>query len=346
MSSMKTILVTGAGGYIGTTMVEHLLEKGHKVIGVDRYYFGKDLLGTEVLNNQRFTYVQKDIRELVPEDMKGVDAVFDLAGLSNDPTCDLKPNLTYAINFKGGINVAECAKKAKVPRYLYSSSCSVYGLGAGTSLTEESPTNPQSAYARGKVDVEKRILELADKDFCPTILRNATVYGLSKRMRFDLVINLMTLKAWKENRIFILGGGKQWRPLVHVKDVVRGFEAAFDAPKEKVACQTFNLGSNEQNYQVFQIANIIKDLAPQVEIVQVPDDPDKRTYNVNFDKIAKVLDFKVQYTARDGAKEIIEALSYGVLDPDDPKTRTIEHYKFLLRVEDTMADLGKNGRIF
>lgn len=343
---MKTILVTGAGGYIGTTMVEEFLAKGHKVIGVDRYYFGKELLGTEVLNNQRFTFLQKDIRDLVPEDMKGVDVVVDLAGLSNDPTCDLKPNLTYSINFKGGVNVAECAKKAKVPRYIYSSSCSVYGLGAGTHLTEESPTNPQSYYAKGKIDVEKRLLELADKDFCPTILRNATVYGLSKRMRFDLVINLMTLKAWKENRIFILGGGKQWRPLVHVKDVVRGFETVMDAPVSKVGCQIFNLGSNEQNYQVFQIANIIKDLMPNVEIIKSPDDPDKRTYNVAFDKIAKELDFKVQYTARDGAKEVSEALNYGVIDPDDQKTRTIEHYKFLMRVEDTMAELAKNGRIF
>lgn len=343
---MKTILVTGAGGYIGTMMVELFLAKGHKVIGVDRYYFGKDLLGTEVLNNQRFTFVQKDIRDLAPDDMKGVDAVIDLAGLSNDPTCDLKPNLTYSINFKGGVNVAECAKKAKVPRYIYSSSCSVYGLGAGIHLTEESATNPQSYYAKGKIDVEKRLLELADKEFAPTILRNATVYGLSKRMRFDLVINLMTLKAWKENRIVILGGGKQWRPLVHVKDVCRGFETVLDAPVEKVGSKIYNLGSNEQNYQVFQIANIIKELVPSVEIIKAPDDPDKRTYNVAFDKIAKELDFKVQYTARDGAKEVVEALSYGVLDPDDQKTRTIEHYKFLMRVEDTMAELAKNGRIF
>jgi nucleoside-diphosphate-sugar epimerase len=156
----------------------------------------------------------------------------------------------------------------------------------------------------------------------------------------------MTLKAWKERKIFVLGGGKQWRPLVHVKDVVRGFEAVMDAPEGKVAKQIFNLGSNEQNYQVIQIANIIKELIPSVEIIQVPDDPDKRTYNVNFDKIKNTLEFQAQFTARDGTKEIVEALNYGVIDPDDPRTRTIEHYRFLLRVEDTMAELGKDGRIF
>src|SRR5665213_641055 len=217
---MKKIFLTGAGGYIGPVMVEHFLSAGQQGIGVDRFYFGKEILGSEIFNNQRFTLLQKDIRELTPEDMKGCDVVIDLAGLSNDPTCDLKPNLTFSINFKGGVNVAECAKKAKVPRYLYSSSCSVYGLGATQQLSEKSETNPQSYYAKGKVDVEKRLLELADGDFSVTILRNATVYGLSKRMRFDLVINIMTLKAWKERRIFILGGGKQWRPLVHVRDVV------------------------------------------------------------------------------------------------------------------------------
>jgi nucleoside-diphosphate-sugar epimerase len=343
---MKNIFVTGAGGYIGCMLVEQLLNSGHRVTGCDRYYFGKDTLGPETFNNQRFTLLQKDIRELTAEDLKGFDVVMDLAGLSNDPTCDLKPTLTYSINFKGGINVAEMAKKARVARYIYSSSCSVYGLGAGTGLTETSETHPQSYYAKGKIDVENRLFELSDKDFHVTILRNATVYGLSKRMRFDLVINIMTLKAWKDRRIFILGGGKQWRPLVHVKDVVAGFMKVMDAPQDAISRQIFNLGSNEQNYQVFQIANIIKDVIPAVELIQVPDDPDKRTYNVNFDKIKRTLAFMPQYTARDGAKEIVEALSYGVLDPDDARTRTIEHYKFLLRVEDTMAELAKNGRIF
>ncbi len=343
---MKRIFLTGAGGYIGSVMVEHLLKQGHRVVGVDRYYFGKDVLGSETFNNQHFTLQQKDIRDLTPKDFEGIDVVIDLAGLSNDPTCDLKPNLTFSINFKGGSNVAECAKKAGVPRYIYSSSCSVYGLGESTQLTENSPVNPQSNYARGKVDVEKRLLELADASFAPTILRNATVYGYSRRMRFDLVINIMSMKAWKDRRIVIMGGGKQWRPLVHVKDVVAGFENVMNATKEKIDHQIFNLGSNDQNYQVFQIANIIKGLLPDVEVIMAPDDPDKRTYNVNFDKIHNDLGFKAKHSARDGAQEIIEALNYGVLDPEDIRARTIEHYKFLLRVEDTMAELAINGRIF
>jgi nucleoside-diphosphate-sugar epimerase len=343
---MKNILVTGVGGYIGTMMAGHFLACGHRVVGVDRFYFGKDLLGPDVLNNQRFLPLQKDIRDLTSADFKDVEVVVDLAGLSNDPTCDLKPSLTYNINFKGGINVAEAAKAAGVGRFLYASSCSVYGQGGGMALTEDSEVNPQSYYARGKADVEKRLLELADSEFAVTLLRNATVYGISKRMRFDLVINLMTMKAWKDRRIFILGGGKQWRPLVHVADVARAFEAVIEAPLAKVASQIFNVGSSEQNYQVFQIANIIKDILPQVEIIQVPDDPDRRTYNVSFEKIASALGFQAKFTARDGVREILEALSYGVLDPDDPKTRTIEHYKFLLKVEDTMSELGRNGRIF
>ncbi len=343
---MKKIFVTGAGGYIGSVLVEHLLQAGHKVTGCDRYYFGKDILGSETFNNQNFTLLQKDIRELTVDDLRGHDVAIDLAGLSNDPTCDLKPSLTYSINFKGGVNVAECAKKAKVPRYIYSSSCSVYGLGVSQSLTESAETQPQSYYAKGKVDVEARLLELSNEDFHVTVLRNATVYGLSKRMRFDLVINIMTLKAWKDRRIFILGGGKQWRPLVHVRDVVRGFCLVMEAPISVVDRQIFNLGSNAQNYQVSQIANIIKDVLPSVELIQVPDDPDKRTYNVNFDKINRALGFACDFQARDGAREIVEALNYGVLDPEDSRTRTIEHYKFLLRVEDTMAELAKNGRIF
>ncbi len=339
-------MVTGAGGYIGTTLVDQLLTSGHRVIGLDRYYFGKDLLGMEVLNNQRFTAVQKDIRDVTPEDMKGVDVVIDLAGLSNDPSCDLRPNLTYSINFKGGVNLAECAKKANVSRYIYSSSCSVYGQGAQLKLDETCETNPQSYYAKGKVDVERRLMELADDQFSVTLMRNATVYGVSKRMRFDLVINIMTLKAWTEKRIFVLGGGKQWRPLVHVKDVCQAMELVVDAPKEKISKQTFNVGSNDQNYQVIQIANIIKELLPATEILMVPDDPDKRTYNVTFDKISKELGFKAKFAARDAAKEIVEALNYGVIDPADARTRTIEHYKFLMKVEDTMAQLAKNGRIF
>jgi nucleoside-diphosphate-sugar epimerase len=342
---MKSILVTGAGGYIGCVMVEHLLQMGHRVVGVDRYYFGKNVFGPAILNNQRFTLLNKDIRELVPDNMRGMDAVIDLAGLSNDPTCDVNPDLTYSINLKGGINVAECAKKAKVPSYLYSSSCSIYGLGAGQQLTEEAETNPQSHYAKVKVHVEKRLRELSDDDFGVTVLRNATVYGLSKRMRFDLVINLMTLNAWKDRQIFVHGVGKQWRPLVHVRDVVQAFQLAIDAPRDRVAGHTFNVGSSEQNYQVVQIAKIIKELLPTVEIVRVPGDPDKRSYNVNFDKVKTVLGFQAKYGVRDGAKEIIEALNDRVVDPDDPRTRTTEHYKFLLRVEDTMVELARNGHI-
>lgn len=343
---MKSVMVTGAGGYIGTCLVDHLLAKGHRVVGLDRYYFGKDLLGPDVRNNQRFQLVQKDIRELTVDDFKDIDVVMDLAGLSNDPTCDLKPQLTYSINLKGGMHVADMAKAAGVKRYIFSSSCSVYGQGAENRLTETSELAPQSSYARGKVDVENHLRQIMGADFGVTVLRHATVYGLAKRMRFDLIINLMTLKAWRERRIFVLGGGKQWRPLVHVQDVARAFLLVMESDIKKVAGQVFNVGSNEQNYQVFQVANMVKELLPTTEILLVPDDPDRRTYNVAFDKISRDLDFKTQFTARDGIREIEQALSYGALDPDDRRSRTIEHYKFLLQVEETMAELGRGGRIF
>lgn len=344
---MSTVLVTGAGGYIGIPLIEQLLADGHKVIGLDRYYFGKDLLGTEILNNQNFELRQKDIRNVTEEDFKGVDVVMDLAGLSNDPSCDLKPKLTYDINFKGGMNMADYAKAAGVDRYIFSSSCSAYGLGESNQLTEESGLHPQSYYAHGKVDVENHIREIGkDGSFCYTMMRNATVYGLSKRMRFDLVINVMTMKAWIDGKIYVLGGGKQWRPLVHVKDVVQAFLKVMSAPKDKVCGQVYNVGSSEQNFQVFQIAKMVKTVLPQTEVILVPDDPDKRTYNVSFEKIKNELDFKPNFTPEDGIREIAQALTYGVLDPDDPRTRTIDHYRFLLKVEDTMAELAKSGRIF
>lgn len=344
---MKTVMVTGAGGYIGTTLVDELLSEGHKVIGVDRYYFGKDLLGTDTLNNQNFHLLQKDIRSLEKSDFENVDVVMDLAGLSNDPTCDLKPQLTYDINFKGGVNVAEKAKEAGVSRYIFSSSCSAYGLGASTQLTEKSELQPQSNYARGKVDIENKLSELGkDSDFCFTCMRNATVYGLSKRMRFDLVINIMTAKAWKDRKIFVLGGGKQWRPLVHVKDVCLAFISVMNAPKKDIYQEVFNVGSSEQNYQVFKIASLVKSIIPGTEIINVPDDPDRRTYNVAFEKIKTKLDFKASRNPSDGIREIFEALTYGVLDPGEERTNTIEHYKFLLKVESTMAELAKDGRIF
>jgi nucleoside-diphosphate-sugar epimerase len=344
-AAMK-ILVTGAGGYIGTSLVPMFLEAGHEVIGVDRYFFGEELLGTAVLGHPRFRSVHKDIRQLTKDDLAGVDAVIDLAGLSNDPACDLDPRLTEEVNQRGGLNVAACAKAAGVRRYVYSSSCSVYGQGETLTLTEESPLHPVSAYARAKIEVEKGLHELASDDFCVTLLRNATVYGYSGRMRFDLVINVMTLYAWRDRRIFVMGGGKQRRPLVHVKDVANAFQLVLDADPDSVRGETFNVGSNGQNFQVAQLANVVKGVLPSTELIEVPGDADPRSYDVCFDKISRVLGFEAKRTPVDGILEVKDALDRLVVDPSDLRTTTVKYYQYLLDAERTLRRVGIDGRIF
>jgi nucleoside-diphosphate-sugar epimerase len=344
--TVSRILVTGAGGYIGTTLVPALLDAGHEVIGLDRYFFGQELLGPSVLSHPEFTCVQKDIRHVTKDDFAGVDAAIDLAGLSNDPSCDLDPTLTEAVNLQGGLNIARCAKEARVRRFLYSSSCSVYGRGDQLLLDEESELNPVSAYARAKIAVEQGLHELASDDFCVTILRNATAYGYSGRMRFDLVINVMTLYAWRDQRIFVLGGGRQRRPLVHVFDVARAFQRVLEADPDLVGNEVFNVGSNGQNFQVVQIANIVKGVLPSTELVEVPDDHDPRSYDVRFDKIAKTLGYEAVKTPVDGILEVKAALERLSLDPADPKTMTVKYYQYLLDAERVIRRVGIDGRIF
>lgn len=342
----KKVLIAGAGGYIGITMVREFLEAGYQVTGLDRYYFGKELLGPEILNHKNFKLLKKDIRSVTATDFLGIDSVIDLAGLSNDPTCDLDLKLTYDINHLGCVNVAKCAKEAGVSRYVFSSSCSVYGEGQSTILTEESPLLPVSAYAKAKIEAEKQLLALADSKFCVTLLRNATVYGFAPRMRFDLIINIMTLFAWRDKRVFIMGGGKQWRPLVHVKDVVRAFKLVLESEPSLVQKECYNVGSNNQNYQVIQVANLVKEIFPETNLVIAPDDNDKRSYRVCFDKIEKSLGFKNTKTPQDGINEIKAALDGARVDPTDPRTVTLKYYQYLLNAEKLVREVAIDGKIF
>ena len=254
-------------------------------------------------------------------------------------------SLTEEINQKGPVRIASMAKAAGVQRYLFSSSCSVYGHGTGIQLTEDSPLAPISLYAKAKIEAEKGLLNLADDNFTVTIFRNATCYGLSPRMRFDLAVNLMTLHAYKHHKITVMGGGEQWRPFVHIKDVARAYQLALEADTCAVQKQILNLGSNEQNYQISQLAHAVKNMFDNVTVEQAPDDPDRRDYHVSFDKISSILGFKPEKRVSDGVLEIKEALKEGKLQ-DDLKTVTVKYYKYLLDADAVLNRVKHNGTLF
>jgi len=246
--------------------------------------------------------------------------VIHLAALSNDPSCDIDPQDTTDINYTSSAKLAKMCKKNKIERFIFSSSCSVYGASEDLILDEQSEKAPISLYAKSKIDFENKLLEMTDKDFSPVILRHGTIFGFSKRMRFDLVINIMTKYAVTKNKIFIVGGGLNWRPLVHVDDVATAFILTLESPLEKVKGNIFNVGSNELNFQVKDIAQKVKKVYPSIKIERAPSDKDTRSYHVNFDKIKNELGFETKHSVEDGIKEIGEAIKKGVLgDIDDVK---------------------------
>jgi nucleoside-diphosphate-sugar epimerase len=339
---MSKVMVTGAGGYIGTQLVRDLVKAGYEVTAVDRFFFGKEPL-SEFVGNNRVTFKQKDIRDLNQNDFKGHEAVCDLACLSNDPAGEIDPQLTYSINRDGRIHVANTAKQAGVPKYIISSSCSVYGKGEEPQLSETSNTNPISVYAKSTLEAEQHNLSIADNNFSVTSLRNATVFGLSKRMRFDLVVNLMTLTAFQRGRIIVMGGGLQWRPLVHLSDVSRAFIKVISSEKIVVNKEVFNVGLD--NFQIKNLAYIVREELPfPVEIDIAPDDADKRDYNVVFKKAQKKLGFKAEIDAAHGIKEIYLALKSGTVDVG-PKTVTVQWYRSIIEAKSLLESVMLDGRI-
>ncbi len=338
------IIVTGAGGYVGVLMCEALLKQGYEVIAIDRYFFGIDKMQS-IASNPLLHILKEDIRYCNDSVFNNVFAVIDLAGLSNDASAEIDIALTKEINYKGSERFARAAKKAGVNRYIYASSASVYGAGDKTSLSETDALNPQTEYAKSKVSIEKVLHELEDDQFHPTMLRNATIFGLAPRMRFDLAINIMTMRAWKDRVIYIMGGGEQWRPFVHVRDVVKAFLLCLHAPVEKVHNEIFNVGSSDMNFQIKQLAQFVVDVIPNVQIHTIPDDPDKRTYNLNFDKIHRVLDYTIDVQVHEGIVEIKQALEKGVINPEDPTCFTLQWYKSLLTWHERMEALSYNGKI-
>ncbi len=341
---MKSILITGGAGYVGSVLTEQLLQEGYAVTVYDRFFFGRTLVDP-IPACGRLTLIRGDIREINAEAFENVDAVIHLAALSNDPTCDLDPVLTEEINLNGTMTAARLAKEAGVRHFILSSSCSVYGEGTGpTIFTEESSPRPVSLYARMKLEAERQLLEMADETFMTTILRNATVYGISRRMRFDLVVNVMVLHAYKNHKIYVTGGGQQWRPLIHVRDLARVFLEILEAPKPKIVNEIFNVGSNDQNYQVSQLAQMVCERVPYTNIEWVPDDPDKRNYRVDFSKIQGILGFAPTHQVSDGIQEIYDGLRRGMLE-ENIRTKTVGFYRYLIDAERLVSELSLSGRM-
>lgn len=334
------VLVTGGAGYIGSVLVDLLIQRGYSVRCLDRFFFGRDTVAGLSANGD-LELVKGDVRWVSPEIMEGIDAVMDLAALSNDPSGELDPEKTMEINFRGRVRIARMAKEYGVKRYILASSCSIYGFQEGI-LNEMSPPNPLTTYARANLMAEQAVLPLRDENFTPVVLRQATVYGLSPRMRFDLAINGMILGFYKNGKIPILRDGNQWRPFVHVRDTSKAFIMALEAEKELVAGQIFNVGANSQNCQIYPLAELV------AESVNLPfqfewyGSPDHRSYQVSFDKIKQTLGFRPDYTPQDGAREIYQALKEGRVF-DGPKTITVQWYKHLLEMQKFIKEVEIDG---
>lgn len=335
------VLVTGGAGYIGSVLSRILLEKGYNVTVLDRLFFGRDSIKDIA---DQITLVKDDIRFFNPGILKGIDAVFDLAALSNDPSGELDPQKTLEINYKGRARVAHLAKKQGVKKYVLASTCSVYGFQKQV-ITEESERNPLTTYAKANMKAEQEILPLASEDFSVTLLRQATVYGFSYRMRFDIAINGMVLGFYKNNKVSIMRNGEQWRPFVNVNDTSNAFIQVLETEPEIVNGQIFNVGSDEQNTQIFDLAKLVAESIGLPFNYEWYGSPDTRSYRVSFNKIKETLNFRPRYTIGEGAKNIFDALNDGRLNPDDPRTITVKWYKHLLEMQNFLKDTEINGVI-
>lgn len=300
------VLVTGHNGYIGPVLCEQLIEGGFDVTGLDTDFFD----GCDFSPLKRVRSIHKDVRHISVSDLKGFDAVIHLAALSNDPIGALNPELTRQINFLASVATAKLAKSAGVKRFVFSSSCSVYGVAGDKMIDESGTLNPATEYARSKVESEKEIGKLADASFSPVFLRNSTVYGVSPRLRVDLVVNNLVGWAFTTGKLRVMSDGSPWRPLIHVQDVAGAFIAVLRAPRDAVHNQIFNIGSNNQNYRVKDIIDAIKDAMPACAIEYTGEHgADTRTYRVDFGKVTRVLGafFKPQWDIRKGIRELFDA---------------------------------------
>ena len=306
------VVVSGHNGYIGSVLMPMLAAEGHEATGLDTFFYEDCTYGASHAEPRA---LRRDVRDLVPEDLRGFDAVVHLAALSNDPLGDLKPEITYDINYRGSVRLAQLAKAAGIPRFLFSSSCSLYGASATDSvLAEDAAFNPVTPYGESKLWAERDIRLLADDEFTPTFLRNATAYGFSPRLRTDVVVNNLVGYAVATREVLLQTDGSQWRPLVHVQDICRAFVAVLTAPREAVHNEAFNVGSTAENYRIRDVAGIVQDvISGSCVKLSGRSGPDLRNYRVSCDKFADRLDFKTEWTVERGAREMGEAFGrYGL----------------------------------
>ena len=326
----KMIAVTGAAGYIGSILVGRLLDAGYRVKALDRFYFGSNTLG-RYLSHPELELKTIDIRDVTPRDLEGCRAVIDLAALSNDPSAELDPALTWEINEKGRIDLARSARSAGVERYVFSGSCSVYGAGGRAELSEDCALRPLTAYARAAATAEEAIRGLNRPGFTAVAFRNATVFGLSPRMRFDLVVNVMTLSAFESGRIVVTGGGEQRRPLVHVQDAARAFICALEANERDVGGQVFNIGL--ANFRMSELSEVVSKAFPApVQVQLTPGGADKRDYSVKFDRAREVLGFSASVGVPEGVIEIHRALSENQVERG-LITKTVAWYSHIIQMQ-------------
>ena len=299
------VLVTGHEGYIGCILVPLFQKAGHEVVGLDNGLFRGCDFREPILDCETITL---DIRDVEPEHLAGFDAVVHLAGISNDPLGDLNPNGTYDINHEASVRLAKAAKAAGVPRFIHSSSCSLYGAAGDDAIDETAAFNPVTPYGESKVYVERDVTPMADDTFSPTFLRNSTAYGVSPRLRGDLVVNNLTGYALTTGEVLLKSDGTPWRPLVHIHDISRAFLAVLEAPRELVHAKAYNVGSTKENYQMIDVAKIVADVVPDAKIrIEEGAGPDKRCYRVDCDLITKELGFECEWDVRRGVEELYEA---------------------------------------
>ncbi|ABW15898.1 NAD-dependent epimerase/dehydratase [Parafrankia sp. EAN1pec] len=328
------ILVTGHDGYIGTRLVPFLRQAGHDVAGLDSMLFSDCTLGTEP---DSVPALALDIRDVRPSHLEGFDAVIHLAGISNDPLGDLNPRTTYDINARGTLMIGSAARQAGVPRFVFSSSCSLYGAHGDAPIDESAEFHPVTPYGESKVIAERELTALADDGFSPVFLRNATAYGVSPRLRGDLVVNNLTGYAVTTGKVYLKSDGTPWRPLVHIEDIARAMLAVCEAPREAIHCKAFNVGRSGENYRIREVAEIVEDVVPGSRVVFADEaGPDKRNYRVDCDRIAREIPgFQPVWTVRKGVEELHAAYLAAELAKEDLIGARFQRIR---RIQELMAE--------